>query len=509
MPASTPVPAREQKLEEKTREDPDSDQEKEKGWLSMTMSELSNKHFKEERERKLKAELESAKNPSVFDTPPSSEAKDLDYATMPDHPIKMKAPPNNIADDPYGVNNPWIRKDSQPVIDRGEIWYLVDNVKRREAGRQAWEKAKQVDPSAKAENLYPEAPDFLAMPRSEYWEGKADELFKHRDARRFELIKDQDILDAIQAGPERVDQLRDLEHRWVLDQEGVPPKRPIITEDLDILYDDYVKLLGAPGHKFPGCRLCENAYSYGKFGWQTIKKKTREGGEHEEAWHFRDNHESKPAERACKKFLRALVGFELQKKKAAIHAPLIAENLAREQAGKKAIPLNESRVDKFIREIEEDARAAPSTGPDSEPESEEEAAVRIAKELKASQEHMTRIRAEEDVERLKAAWQRYATQERFLKLQGQSAADALELPNALFSTYFPSGLPYNGKLVYNKADIKAEDWERFKNDRAEFEKEEGKKLQGMEKQQWYGYIGRILEEFKPPRSLLTEEPKAT
>ncbi|KAI4271262.1 MAG: hypothetical protein L6R35_006552 [Caloplaca aegaea] len=485
-------------------EENDSGDEENKAWLSIPMSELFGQNFKSQDDRR----TERSQEPSGFDISPHSQG--FDPAAKPDHLIEMKAPPDDIANDPYGINDPWNVKDSNPVIDRGEIWQIIDDPKRRQAGCQEWEQAQQADLSAKAEDLYPEAPDFLTIPRDEYHKRKVDELFKHRDARRFEIIKDVDIYNAIRAGPAVTEQLRDWERRWILDKEGVPPKRRITSEDLDILYANYIKLLGAPGHKFPGCVKCEKAASLGKFYYHTIKKKTREGGETNEAWHFRDNHEAKPAERACKKFLKTLVGFELQRQKAAENALTAAEVVKRDEAGKKAIPLNETRVERFSREIEEGSRTLPAIQDASNSETEEDAAARFAREVQASQESMARIRAEEDIHRRRMAWQRYRTQEQFLKAQGQSAADALERPYSLFATYYPCGLPYNGKLVYNKAHIKPEDWERFKENRAVFEEEEGKTLpEGLEKRQWDEYIEGILKEYMPPRGVLTEEAKAT
>ncbi|KAI4114228.1 MAG: hypothetical protein LQ338_008030 [Usnochroma carphineum] len=495
--AKQPVQAHEQK-----RQDPDSGSEEFEIDLSLPLSDLL---------RKLERERPKAP-PGLpgFDTPPISKA--FDAATMPDHPIQTKPPPDNIAEDPYRVNDPWGVKDSNPVIDRGEIWQVIDDPKRREAGIKEWEQAQQSDPSAKAEDLYPEAPDFLAMPRPEYHDRKIEELFKHRDARRYELIKDEDIYDAIKAGPAVVEQLRDWERRWILDKEGVPPKRPITASDLDTLYSNYVNLLGPPGHKFPGCIRCEKSSAKKLFAYYTHKKKTREGGESDEAWHFRDNHEAKPVDRARKKFLKALVGFHAQEKKAKEQALIVAKNISRAETGKKPIPLNETRVEKFVREIDEGIRTLPSDDPASdEGETEEQANLRVAAELQASKETMARIRAEEDVQRLRTAWQRYRNREAFLKLQGQSAVDALEKPFSVFSNYYPCGLPYNGKLVYDKKDIAAGDWERFKENRAAFEEEEDKKLEEgtAGKEQWDRYITGVLEEFKPPRSILTEEPKPT
>ncbi|KAI4112492.1 MAG: hypothetical protein LQ345_006366 [Seirophora villosa] len=484
--------------------DNDSSDEENRDWLSVPMSELFSEHFQARNERK----PERVPGPSGFDTPPDSNI--FNSTAMPDHPIEIKAPPHNINNDPYGINDPWNVKDLNPVIDRGEIWQMIDDPQRREAGCREWEQAQQLDLSAKAEELYPEAPDFLDMPRGEYHRRKVDELFKHRDARRFEIIKVDDIYNAIRAGPAVIKQLRDWERRWILDKEGVPPKRPITSEDLDVLYANYVNLLGAPGHKFPGCVKCEKAAPLGKFYYHTIKKMTREGGESDEAWHFRDNREAKFAEHACKRFLKTLVGFEVQKKKAAENALTVAENTKREEAGKKPIPLNETRVERLSREIEEGTRTLPPTEAASHSETEDEAAIRFAKEVQASQERMGRIRAEEDIKRTQMAWQGYQRQEQFLKSQGQSAADALERPYSLFATYYPCGLPYKGELVYNKADIKPEDWERFKENRAAFEEEEGKTLpEGVQKRQWDEYIEGILKEYKPPRSMVTEEAKAT
>ncbi|KAL8929891.1 MAG: hypothetical protein Q9208_001035 [Pyrenodesmia sp. 3 TL-2023] len=502
--AATSGTAREHK-----RQEPDiPTSEEEKEWVSTPRSKLFRRHSDIEKERQSKRELERAKILSDFDTPPPSN--DFSSVISPDHPIKMKAPPDNIADDPYGVNDPWSIKETMPVMDRGEIWHLADDPIRREAGRKEWEQAHQFDPNAKAEDLYPEAPDILTMPRPEYHKRKGEEYFKHRNARRFEIIKDKDYDYAIKAGPEVIEQMRDLERRYILDKEGVPPKRPVTAEDLDTLYANYVRLLSAPAHKFPGCLLCEKAARAGKFYYYTIKLKTRAGGESDEAWHFHDNTEAKPAERACKKFLKALVGFELQKKKASIQAPIIAENVEREKAGKKPIPLNETRIEKMVREINEGHAAARVPEPDAKPETSEEREERRAKELKASEEVMIQFRAKEEAQRLKAGWERYKTAERFLKIQGQSVSDALERPDTLFMTYYPCGLPYDGHLVYSKADVMAEDWERFKKDRVGFEEEEGKKLpEGVEKEQWERYINGLLEEHKPPRSLLTEHTGAT
>ncbi len=490
------------------RQEPDlPTSEEEKEWLSRPRSKLFRRHSEIEEEREAVRKLERAKVLSDFDTPLSN---DISSVISPDHPIKMKAPPDNIADDPYEVKDPWSIKETTPVIDRGEIWHLADDPIRREVGRKEWEQAHQFDPNAKAEDLYPEAPDILAMPRPEYHKRKAEEYFKHRNARRFAIIKDEDYDYAIKAGPEVVEQMRDLERRYILDKEGVPPKRPITTEDLDVLYANYVRLLGAPAHKFPGCVLCEKAARLGKFYYYTIKLKTRAGGESDEAWHFRDNHEAKPAERAGKKFLEALVGFESQKKKEAIQAPIIAENKERVKAGKEPIPLNETRMEKIMREIKEGHPDARVPEPDPEPETKAESAALRAKELQASEALMLQFRAKEEAQRLKAGWERYRTAERFLKIQGQSVSDALERPDTLFSTYYPSGLPYNGHLVYQKEAVKAEDWERFEKDRVAFEEEEGKKLpEGVEKEQWERFIDGVLEEHKPAQSLFTEETEAT
>ncbi|KAL8934948.1 MAG: hypothetical protein Q9216_005652 [Gyalolechia sp. 2 TL-2023] len=436
---------------------------------------------------------------SIFDEHPPSSSH-----------TGSEPPPDNIADDPFGVTDPYSIRETQPVVDRGEIWYIIDDPKRREEGKREWDEAQHVDPSAKAEDLWPEPPDQFAMPYSEWSRRRVDELLKHREARRCGIIKDVDIYDAILAGPAFIEKLRDRERRSILDKEGIPPKRPIMLDDVDALYENYVKLLGAPGHKVPGCSKCEEASAQGKLYFYTTTKRIREGGKSDEQWHYANKKEANPAERACAKFLRTLVGFARQEKKAKENLPLIAQNTQREKAGQKPIPLNETRIEKWVREIEEGTRPAPSAEPDSEPETEAETAKRWDEDFQASQEIMKRIRADEDEQRTKIAWQRYKSQERFLQMRGTSAAENLERPYSKFSNYHPVGLPYKGRLVHDHSEIAPEDWTRFKNNRAAFEEEEGKTLpEGPEKDNWDRYIEGVLEDYKPPRGILTSEPKAS
>ncbi|KAL8722485.1 MAG: hypothetical protein Q9225_001049 [Loekoesia sp. 1 TL-2023] len=446
-------------------------------------------------------------SPNVSNTIPLSI---YDQSSASDHARSSDAPPDNIIDDPYGVHDPYGVRETQPVVDRGELWYVIDDSNRREVGRREWEEAQQIEPSAKAEDLYPEEPDQFAMSYSEWSRRRVDELLKHREARRCGLIKDEDIYDAIRAGSTVTEQLRDRERRWILDKEGIPSRRPITIEDLDTLFENYVKLLGAPGHQVPGCTKCETASAQGKLYSYTIVKRTREGGKSDEQWHYRSKKEANEVERACNKFLRALVGFARQEKNAKEKAPIVAENFEREKAGKKPIPLNETCVEKWVREIEEGTRRAPAAESDSKSESKEEAAKRWEKEFKASQEVMDRMRTEEDEQRTKIAWQRYKSQERLLQMRGASAVENLERPYSKFSDYYPVGLPYKGKLVHDKADIAPEDWDRFKESRCIFEEEEGTTLPaGLEKEQWDKYIDSVLEEYKPPRGILTSKPKGT
>ncbi|KAL8934858.1 MAG: hypothetical protein Q9211_005012 [Gyalolechia sp. 1 TL-2023] len=425
-------------------------------------------------------------------------------------PTGFEPPPDNIADDPFGVTDPYGIKETQPVVDRGEIWYIIDDPKRREDGRREWDEAQHVDPSTKAEALWPEPPDQFAISYSEWSRRRVDELSKHREARRCGLIRDMDICDAILAGPQFVEQLRDRERRSILDKEGIPPKRPIRLEDIDTLYENYVKLLGAPGHKVPGCSKCENARAQGKLYSYTTIKRTREGGTLDEQWHYPSRKEANPAERACDKFLRTLVGFARQENKAKGNLPIIAENARREKAGKKPIPLNETRVEKWVREIEEGTRAAPSTETDSESETEDEAAKRWDKEFQASQEIMKRTRADEDEQRTNMAWQRYKSHERFLQMRGVSAAGDLERPYSRLSNYYPAGLPYQGRLVHDRSEMAPNDWNRFQENRAAFEEDEGRTLpEGPEKEKWDKHIESVLEHYKPPRGILTSEPKGS
>ncbi|KAL8996171.1 MAG: hypothetical protein Q9188_006623 [Gyalolechia gomerana] len=419
-------------------------------------------------------------------------------------------PPDNVADDPFGVTDPYGVKETQPAVDRGEIWYIIDNPKRREDGRREWDEAQHLDPSTEAKDLWPEPPDQFAMSHSEWSQRRVDELLKRREARRCGLIKDVDIYDAIRAGPEFIEQLCDRERRSILDREGIPPKRPVRLEDIDTLYENYVKLLGAPGHKVPGCIKCEKASAQGKLYSYTTIRRTREGGKSDEQWHYPSKKEANPAERACDKFLMTLVGFARQEKKAKENLPIIAENTEREKSGKKPIPLNETRVEKWVREIEEGTRAVPSGETDSESETEEEAAKRWDQEVQASQEIMKRIRTDEDEQRTKMAWQRYKSQGRILQMRAVSAAENLERPYSEFSSYYPAGLPYKGKLVHDRSEIAPEDWKRFKDNRAAFEEEEGRTLpEGTEKEKWDKYIESLLEDYKPSRGILTSEPKGS
>ncbi|KAI4189655.1 MAG: hypothetical protein L6R41_001315 [Letrouitia leprolyta] len=419
-------------------------------------------------------------------------------------------PPDNIADDPFGVTDPYGVKETRPLVDRGEIWYIIDNSKRREEGRKKWEEAQHVDPSAKAEDLWPEPPDQFVMSYQEWSQRRVDELLRHREARHCGIINDEDIHDAFLAGPAFVEKLRDRERRSILDRDGIPPKRPIRIEDIDTLYENYVKLLGSPGHKVPGCNKCETASAHGRLYSYTIIKMTCEGGKSDEKWHYPSKKEANKAERACDKFLLTLVGFARQEKKAKENLPIIAENIQREKDGKKPIPLNETRVEKLVREIEEGIRTAPSTENDPEPETEEEAAKRWDEEVQASQEIMKRVKTEEDEQRTKIAWQRHKSRERYLQMRTISTAEDLERPSSKFSNHFPIGLPYKGKLVHERSEIEPEDWTRLKENRAAFEEAEGQMLPaGPEKEKWDKYIGGILENYRPPRGLLTSEPKAS
>ncbi|KAL9604517.1 MAG: hypothetical protein Q9219_000482 [cf. Caloplaca sp. 3 TL-2023] len=420
------------------------------------------------------------------------------------------SPPDEVADDPYGATDPFRVKDTGSVIDPGDLWQEIDNSNRREAGRTEWEEAQQIDPSAKAEELYPEAPDRFAMSSSEWSRHRVDELLKHKEASRCGLIKDQDIHDAIKAGPDMIEKLRDRERRWILDKEGIPPKRPITTEDLDILYNRYVNLLGAPGHKVPGCDNCKKASVRGQDYFYTINRMTFEGGRSTEQWHYPDRKDANQVDRACSKFLRALVGFARQEKRAKANVPIVLENIEREKTGKKPIPLNETRVEKWVREIDEGIRVVPIVESDSESETEEEAARRWDLDFESSQDAMARMREKEDEERNRIAWQRYKGQERLSRMRGASVTENFERKYSRFSDYYPVGLPYNGKLVHDRADIAPEDWERFKKHRSAFEEEEARTLPaGAEKEKWDKYIDGVLEEYRPPRGILTSEPKGS
>ena len=430
-------------------------------------------------------------------------------------PTCSVSPPKNLADDPFGVTDPYGVKESHPVVDRGELWYIIDDPNRREAGRREWREAQQTDPTARAEELYPEAPDQFAVSYSEWSRRRIDELLKHREARHCGLLKDKDIYDAIRAGPAVIEQLRDRERRYILDREGIPPKRPIVTEDLDILYDSYVKLLGAPGHRVPGCDKCKKASGQSKLYSYTLIKMTREGGKWDEQWHYPSKKEANGVERACNTFLRVLVGFAKQEKQAIENASTIAQNIERGKVGKDPIPLNETRVEKLVREIEEGTRPSPPIeDDDSESETEDSAAQTWEKDLRASQEAVQRTRLADEKQRTKIAWQRYRSETLFLQQHGgaSSASSNLEeRPFSHFSDFHPVGLAYKGKLIHDKTELAAEDWERLKENPAAFEQEQGRSLpaEGEEREKWDRYIDGVLEEYKPPSAILTRESKGS
>lgn len=66
----------------------------------------------------------------------------------------------------------------------------------------------------------------------------------------------------------------------------------------------------------------------------------------------------------------------------------------------------------------------------------------------------------------------------------------------MLTRFYPIGLAYNGKLVFDYKDIKKEDADRLPNNRIAFEKEMGKTLPegSEEKENWDAWMRRCVED---------------
>lgn len=237
----------------------------------------------------------------------------------------------------------------------GMMLALADAIDGRdyEADKNEWDDAHELDPSVKAEDLYSDTDE----PSDR--QAKRMKIF-HRE-QGFDLlrIEDEEIYDAWKSGPEAVDMLRNRERRGILTVYGKPTKRPITEEDLETLYGKYEKLFAAPWHRTGECTECEDK-SDGQFAPYTIFKKARWGdNESKETWHFTDPDSFLPIKRAYVKYKKACRGLDKQKQQIKDHEPIIAENKEREKQGKKPIPLNETKVDRFVRELDEGTRIPP------------------------------------------------------------------------------------------------------------------------------------------------------
>ncbi|KAL8724389.1 MAG: hypothetical protein Q9181_006848 [Wetmoreana brouardii] len=347
-----------------------------------------------------------------------------------------------------------------------------------EADSKEWEDAHKSDPSAKAEDIYSDT-DELSDSQSE------QEKFRKRregfDQLRFE---DQEIYDAWERGPESVERLRSRERRGILTVYGKQPKRAITEEDLEVLYGHYEKLFTAPGHKLGGCEKCEDN-SDGIYPDYTIFKKLRYGPISDEKWHFPSTDSFVHIRRAYHKYKKVCKGLEKQKRQAKDHDPIIAENRERENQGKKLIPPNETKVERFVRELDEGTRIAPTA---------EEKKERAEKEDRRIQETTERRRAEQERKRIK-------TQEAQLQRRiDDYFTKGLGMLYCMFmkgvTSYYPIGLAYNGKLVFEREDIAREDVNRLEADRTAFEQKMGRTLpEGSEdKAKWDAWIKRCEED---------------
>ncbi|KAL8704728.1 MAG: hypothetical protein Q9201_002112 [Fulgogasparrea decipioides] len=368
---------------------------------------------------------------------------------------------------------------SNKMAERGsalptEVLGLVFALQCRdhEADSEEWENAHKTDPSAGAEDIYSDTDGPSDQQAQDMNFRKRREGF---DQLRFE---DQEIYDAWERGPESVKRLRNQERRGILNVYGKPPKRTITEEDLEVLYRHYEKLFAAPGHKLGGCEKCDDN-SDGRYADHTIFKKPRYGPTSVEKWHFPSTDPFIHIKRAYRKYKQVCKGLEKQKQQEKDHEPIIAENKEREKQGKKPIPLNETKVERFVRELDEGTRIAPTA---------EEKKECTEKEDRRIQEAIQRRRAEQEQERIKTQESQLQSRIDNYFIKGSGMLYCMFMKGV--TSYYPIGLAYNGKLVFEREDIAREDVSRLEADRIAFEQEMGRTLpEGSEdKAKWDAWM---------------------
>ena len=152
--------------------------------------------------------------------------------------------------------------------------------------------------------------------------------------------------------------MRSREQRDILAIYGKPPKRPISAEDFQDLYSKYEKLFVNPRHPTGQCTKCEDR-TENTWAFCTIFKQERWGEDNStDTWHFPTKAPLQPIKSADIRYEKVCKGFDKQIEQAKERESTIAENEEREKEGKKPIPLTELRVDRFVRELEEDSGVA-------------------------------------------------------------------------------------------------------------------------------------------------------
>ncbi|KAL8867393.1 MAG: hypothetical protein Q9174_005694 [Haloplaca sp. 1 TL-2023] len=383
-----------------------------------------------------------------------------------DEPFRFKSGDRATNVDPF---HNWATMDQHMIAH-------MQSLRNLKIDKNHWEDVHKVDASAQAEHLYSDSDD-------EQLDSKAarEKYIREQNSLALLAIEDEAIYDAWKSGSEAVDRLRSREQRGILAVYGKPPKRPITQEDCEALYSKYEQLFNSPGHLTSQCTNCYDWTGGDTWAFCTVFKQERWGEDKSTVtWHFSSKASVQPIKSAYIRYEKACKGLDRQIQQAKDREPIIAENKEREKKGNKPIPLDELRVDRFVRELEED--------PDIATTYEAAKQRKAEKEEHFSEEQQRKEREHQEQEKQRELEELRERNERFLDMYLSSSTF---LSSRSLTCFYPFGLPYKGKLVHNIDVFSKEDRRRLLHgDRDAFVEEMGKTLpkESQEKKKWDAWV---------------------
>ncbi|KAL8945654.1 MAG: hypothetical protein Q9222_007838 [Ikaeria aurantiellina] len=375
---------------------------------------------------------------------------------------------------------------------RANLDSIADNVafaERKAAGKKGYELFDGPKHPAKPEDSLPDSDLTLGQIRQRYLDnltGKSD--------RKNSRIWDWEIYAAWQEGPEAITALRERERRGASAKKarkgGSKISNPTTAADLDELHSKYEDHFTAPAHPYGNCKECKDPLLSKPEPRILIKASTTgELSAQSEKWHFPFPTALEAAVHAFLKYKRALKKYTKQQEAKNIQSRLPPLNEKRQKEGKPPIPPHESKLDCWIRELDEGTRTVPQPSPGKNPEP-----------------HIEHSQPDTNTtQHIRNLYTHHHTHSNHLKSHNQSPAQILyraahsppqdpdrfifsssdpPTAEAKITDFYPYGLAYNGRLVTDLKEIKEEDWDRFMGDRVTFEEEMGRTLQGRERGVW-------------------------